>query len=159
MNLLTGRSALMTATVSAAAMGGVFFAFSTFIMKGLDQLPPAQGAAAMQHINKYAPTPWFMIPLFGTAALGAGFAIRAIGHLDEPGARYQLAGGALYLIAVIVTVAYHVPKNDALAALDPSAPASIDFWKDFAPSWTSANHLRTVACLGAAIAWTLALRA
>lgn len=153
------RAVTLACAVGSGAVGGVFFAFSTFIMKGLDQLPPAHGAAAMQQINKYAPTPWFMIPLFGTAALGVGFAIRAIGHLDEPGARYQLAGGALYLVAIVLTVAYHVPKNDALAALDPSAPPTAAFWKDYVTSWTALNHVRTITCLGAAIAWTLALRA
>lgn len=75
------------------------------------------------------------------------------------GARYQLAGSALYLVAVGLTVAYHVPKNDALAALDLSAPATVGFWTDYVTSWTALHHLRTVTCLGAALAWALDLRA
>lgn len=70
-----------------------------------------------------------------------------------------MSSRSLYLVAVGLTVAYHVPKNDALAALDLSAPATVGFWRDCVTSWTALNHLRTVTCLGAALAWTLALRA
>ena len=38
-------------------VAGVFFAFSTFVMKALGKLPPAQGVAAMQSI-----TSWCSIP-------------------------------------------------------------------------------------------------
>ena len=37
--------------IGAGIIGGVFFAFSTFIMKALAELPASQGAAAMQRIN------------------------------------------------------------------------------------------------------------
>jgi uncharacterized membrane protein len=37
-------------------VGGIFFAFSAFVMKALDRLPPAQGIAAMQSIN--VPSTW-----------------------------------------------------------------------------------------------------
>jgi len=63
LNLLTGVAALGSATV-----GGVFYGFSTFIMRGLRQLPPASGAAAMQQINIAAVRPGLMAALFGTAA-------------------------------------------------------------------------------------------
>jgi uncharacterized membrane protein len=105
--------ALGVAAVSAAAMGGVFFAFSTFVMAALGRLPPAQGMAAMQEINRTAPTPWFMVPLFGTAALGIGVAVGAAG---EPGAALAVAGAAVYLAGVVLTVAYHVPRRGARPA-------------------------------------------
>ena len=38
-------------------MAGVFFAFSTFVMKALARLQPAQGIAAMQAINITAINP------------------------------------------------------------------------------------------------------
>ena len=37
--------------VAAGTVGGVFFAFSTFVMKALARLPHAQAIAAMQSIN------------------------------------------------------------------------------------------------------------
>lgn len=51
------------AVLGALACGlaaGAFAAFSTFVMKGLAALPPAQGIAAMQAINVTAVGPWFM---------------------------------------------------------------------------------------------------
>jgi uncharacterized membrane protein len=39
------------AALGAALNGGVFFAFSTFVMSGLARLRPADGIAAMQSIN------------------------------------------------------------------------------------------------------------
>ena len=51
----------------AGVVGGVMFAFSTFIMTGLGRLDPAQGISAMQAINREAPNFWFMTALFGTA--------------------------------------------------------------------------------------------
>ena len=37
--------------LGAAMIGGVFFAFSSFVMKALARLPSAEGIAAMQSIN------------------------------------------------------------------------------------------------------------
>jgi len=59
----------MIAAVGAGLSAGVFFAFSTFVMKALGRLPDTEGISAMQAINKAAPTPAFMAALFGTAAV------------------------------------------------------------------------------------------
>jgi hypothetical protein len=37
--------------IGAATMGGVFFAFSTFVIKALARLPAGEGVAAMQRTN------------------------------------------------------------------------------------------------------------
>lgn len=50
-------------------MAGVFFAFSTFVMKALGARPLAQGIAAMQSINVAVINRWFMAAFFGTALL------------------------------------------------------------------------------------------
>ena len=39
------------ATISSAAVGGLFYAFSTFVMKGLDRTEPAEALTAMRGIN------------------------------------------------------------------------------------------------------------
>ncbi|HET9611474.1 MAG TPA: anthrone oxygenase family protein [Acidimicrobiales bacterium] len=147
--------ALGVAAVSAAAMGGVFFAFSTFVMRALGWLPPAPGMAAMQQINRAAPTPWFMVPLFGTAVVGVGAAVGAAG---EPGATLAVAGAVVYLAGLVLTIAYHVPRNEALDRLDAASPASEPAWSTYLRTWTAANHLRTLTCLAAAAAWVVALR-
>ena len=66
--MVTWQRVKVAAAVGAGTAGGVFFAFSTFVMRALDRLPPAHSLAAMQAINKDAPNPLFMAALFGTAA-------------------------------------------------------------------------------------------
>ena len=61
------ESLIVATAIACATMGGVFFAFSSFVMQALKRLPPAQGIAAMQSINIVAVTPVFMTALFGTA--------------------------------------------------------------------------------------------
>src|SRR5262245_56483306 len=58
------RTLTVIAALGAALSAGVFFAFSTFVMQALRRLPDEQGLAAMQAINKAAPTPLFMLALF-----------------------------------------------------------------------------------------------
>ena len=53
--------------VGAAIVGGVFFAFSTFLMKALAHLPASQGVVAMQRINVVVLNPMFFGAFFGTA--------------------------------------------------------------------------------------------
>ena len=156
--LLTTRTALTaTAAVGAGAMGGVFFAFSTFVMPALGRLRTADAVIAMQAVNRAAPTPWFMVPLFGTAALGVGLAVQAVRSPDQPDRVLVVAGAAAYLVVVVVTVAYHVPRNDALAKVDPGAASTVTAWSDYLRTWTRANHARALGGLVAAGCWAVAL--
>jgi uncharacterized membrane protein len=78
-------------------MGGVFFAFSAFVMNALANLATAQGIAAMQSINRSAIRPTFMIALFGTALTCAAVGVRSVIAWGQPGAAWALAGATLYL--------------------------------------------------------------
>ena len=99
---------------------GVFFAFSSFVMKALACLQPAQGVAAMQAINVAAVTPAFMAALFGTAVACGVLAVWALFAWDERFAPYLLVGSLLYLVGtILLTIAYHVPRNDALVRVEP----------------------------------------
>jgi uncharacterized membrane protein len=148
--------ALLTA-VGAAVAGGVFFAFSTFVMAGLGRLPAAQGAAAMQQINLTAVRPAFMTLLFGTAAGCVVLAVHAARAGTGRSSAFLVAGAGLYLVGAIgLTIAYNVPRNDTLAALDPSAAATPAAWADYLTAWTRANHVRTAASIAAAAAFLVA---
>ena len=134
----------IAAAVACATVGGVFFAFSSFVMAALRRLPSAQGIAAMQSINVLAVTPVFMTALFGTAALCVALAI------VEPSG-LVLAAAATYVVGILgVTMAYTVPRNDALMRLDPDAPGAPAAWERFVREWTAANHVRTLAGIAAA---------
>ncbi|HEX2029611.1 MAG TPA: hypothetical protein VHF25_16640, partial [Nitriliruptorales bacterium] len=91
-------------------VGGVFFAFSAFVMKALGRLPAEQGVAAMQAINVAAITPAFMATLFGTAVACGALAVWALLAWDQRFSPYLLVGGALYLVGtILLTIVYHVP--------------------------------------------------
>ena len=137
---------------------GVFFGFSSFVMKALARLPPAGGIAAMQSINVVAVTPAFMTALFGTSAACVALAVWALAGWDGSFSPYLLAGSALYLAGTIgLTIAYHVPRNDALATADPQDPGAAGQWTRYVAEWTRWNHVRALAALAAAAALTAAL--
>ena len=149
---------VVAAAVGSGLAGGVFFAFSTFVMSGIRRLPPSQGVTTMQAINERATTPAFMTLLFGTAALALGLGVDAVAHRDEDTWGWVAAGSVAYLTAIILTAAFHVPRNDALAALDPDSAEAAARWADYLREWVAGNHLRTATCTIAAVAFTLGSR-
>ena len=156
----TFRGMTLAAVVGCGAIGGVFFAFSAFVMAGLNRLPSARGIAAMQSINITAVRPGLMIGLFGTAALCVVLGIYAGLHWGDRRSAFLLAGSLLYLgCAVVVTAAANVPLNDSLANLDPNSSGAASQWAHYVSSWTAWNHVRMVGSLAAAASFVLALTA
>jgi uncharacterized membrane protein len=146
------------AALGCGLIGGVFFAFSGFVMKALARLPPAQGIAAMQSINVVAVTPPLMVALFGTALACVALAVAALVGWGRPGNAYLLAGGLLYLAGVVgVTIVGNLPRNNALAAVDPAGADGASQWARYVSGWTAWNTVRTVAAIAAAAALTIAL--
>ena len=148
------------AALGCGVAAGVFFAFSAFIMRALDRLPAPQAIAAMQAINVAAITPAFMVVLLGTALACGALVVSSLFMWEEPYAVYLLLGGGLYLIGAIgPTGAYHVPRNDALAEVEPLGAGAEEDWSHYLSGWTAWNHLRFAAALVASAALTIALLA
>ena len=149
----------LAAAVGSGLIAGVFFAFSTFVMRALARLPAAQGIAAMKSLNVAVINPLFLAPFLGTAALSAAAIAVAVTRWGQPGAAYLLAGGALYLFGTFgVTVACNVPLNDQLAKVAPTDPDAAGRWADYLRRWTAWNHARTAAGVAAMAAFVLARR-
>jgi uncharacterized membrane protein len=140
---------LMWATaLGCGLVAGVFFAFSTFVMAGLRRLPAGAGLAAMRSINVTAVTPAFMTLLFGTAAAGLALAATGLTERHVAYVPWAVASAAVYLVGVVgMTAGFHVPRNDALARLDPDGADATGAWRHYARVWTAGNHVRTVAAL------------
>jgi uncharacterized membrane protein len=147
----------LLAAIGAGIIAGVFFAFSTFIMRALAQLAPDRGMEAMQTINIVVINPLFLVPFMGTALLCLAVAIGAI--LDWNGAALlRLVGSAAYVLGVFaITMARNVPLNNALAAATPDE-AGQSLWAAYLRRWTRWNHVRTVAAIAAMVCLILALR-
>jgi len=148
----------LIAALGSGLVAGTFFAFSTFVMKSLAQLPARDGMTAMQSINLVILGSLFMPVFFGTAALSILALIVAFLRWNEPGAVYLFSGGLFYLVgSFMVTVVFNVPLNVALDSAKPADSASATLWAGYVRKWTRWNHVRTVASLAAAAAFALAL--
>ena len=144
----------LAATVVAAAVGsgltgGVYFAFSTFVMRALDDLAGDRSIEAMQAINRRAVTPLFMTALFGTAAAAVALGTEGIDARSTREGQLLLAGASAYLASVALTVAVHVPRNERLAAVATSSSEAAGIWRRYSRAWTAGNHVRTACAVGA----------
>ncbi|GAB2963307.1 DUF1772 domain-containing protein [Streptomyces pseudoechinosporeus] len=139
-------------------VAGVFFGFSTFIMRGLAALPPAQGVAAMKSINVTVLAPAFMIVFVGSAVLCAVLAVVTFVLWPDEGTVELLLGSALYLFGCFgVTMVANVPRNEKLVTMDPGTREAAAYWSSYVSEWTMWNHVRTAASAAAAISYVLAL--
>jgi len=138
-------------------LGGLYFAFSAFIMTALDRAGVAHGVAAMNAINVQIVRSLFM-PLFLGTTLGSA-ALATIGLLNpSPAGTLQLAGGVLYVLGMFgVTMIWNVPLNNALVAAE-GKPEAGAVWSIYLKQWTRWNHLRTLASTGATALFIAALR-
>jgi len=158
--LMDGFLAMVTlvAALGCGVVAGVFFAFSAFVMKAFDRLPASRAVAVMQEINTAAPTPAFMVVLFGTALACGVLVPWSLFVWGGPSAVYLLVGGGLYLIfAIGLTVVYHVPRNEALARVEASGTEAESRWSGYVAGWTVWNHLRFAGALAASASLVMAL--
>ncbi|MER9934856.1 anthrone oxygenase family protein [Mesorhizobium sp. M0088] len=150
---------IFIAAIGSGVVGGVFFAFSSFVMPGLARMPAAGGLAAMNSINVTAVTPLFMTALFGTALVCVLVAIGAVMGWSQPGSLWLIAGSLLYLIGiVVVTMIFNVPLNDALAAVDPASSNGASLWSRYLNEWVMWNHVRTISGIAALASFWFATR-
>jgi len=146
------------ALLGSALVGGIFFAFSSFIMKALAGIPPAEGIGAMQSINVVVINPSFLGTFFGTAVLSLVAGGLALARWGYPSALLFLAGALFYLVGtILVTMLGNVPLNNQLAIVSATDPGTREVWEHYLDRWTMWNHVRTVAATVAALLYTLGL--
>lgn len=140
------QSITIAAAVGSGLMAGAFMAFSTFVMAGLRDVPDATGLSVMQAINRRAPRGLFVTTLMLTALLAV--AVIVVAFLPWTDASpLRIAGGIASLVQMGMTAGFHVPRNDRLDRLDASSASSRAAWRAYARTWTSGNHVRTLASL------------
>lgn len=137
--------------IGAGIVGGVFFAFSTFVMKALAQLPASQGIAAMQRINVVVLNPLFMAAFLGTALLSAACVLISVMDWGSVPSFLLFAAGLVYLLgSFLVTIGFNVPHNERLASLDPESSQAAGYWLVYLREWLLWNHVRLVASVASA---------
>jgi uncharacterized membrane protein len=144
--------------LGAAIVGGVFFAFSTFVMKALAQLPPSQGIAAMQRINVVVLNPLFLGVFVGTAVLAVVCVAAGFFAWGTPRSVLLVAAGVLYLFGSFgVTAAFNVPRNERLARMASGSEEAAAYWTTYVREWQRWNHVRTAASVASAACAAAAL--
>ena len=147
-----------TALLGSALVGGIFFAFSSFIMKALARVPTAEGIVAMQSINVVVLNASFLGAFIGTVVLSLGAGGLALAGWGRPSASFFLGGAIFYLVGTFGVTAFgNIPLNNQLAAVAATDPGSRDVWEHYLVRWTRWNHVRTAAAMAAALLYSLGL--
>ncbi len=139
---------LQLTVIALAFVGGVFLAFSDFIMRSLARTSGSGGVEAMQSINREV-FHWVFMALFlglvPVVLLVTGYAGLFLGQ--GAGVLFALAGG-VYLIGCFgVTALCNVPMNKALAEMDVSEASTQQYWTTtYLRRWTFWNTVRTISC-------------
>ena len=154
----TATASAVVALLGSALIAGVFFAFSSFIMKALARVPSHEGIAAMQSINVVVLNRSFLGVFIGTTVISVLVAVLAIKSWGTSSAPYFLVGALLYVAGTfLVTGLGNVPLNDQLAAVSATDSEAVAVWDHYLDRWTLLNTIRTVAAGAAALMFTFGL--
>ncbi len=152
--------ACAAAVVVCGLIAGVFLAFSDFVMKALIGASPAGGIEAMQLINRKVYGSVFMALLIAMLVISVALVPYAVVYMTSPAVVWIICGCVLYLIGVfIVTVAFNVPMNQRLDAMNHESNETASYWTVYASSWTLWNHVRTIASIGCVVCFLIAIHA
>ena len=149
---------IFIAVLGAGIIAGVFFTFSTFVMKSLAVLSPQKGIAAMQSINLIILKSLFILVFMGTSLLSLVLGIMAILKWGQPGMVFLLVASALFVVgSFLVTMVFNVPLNNELDAVGSNSAEAIPVWERYLSDWVIWNHVRTIASLAASGGFIYAL--
>lgn len=150
---------LIAALLGSALVGGIFFAFSTFIMKALGSIPAAEGMRAMQSINVVVINPAFLGVFFGASIVSLALIVAFFtAESSQPMPHWFLVGAINYLAGTfLVTALGNVPLNNQLAQASADDPQGQSLWRTYLKRWTLLNHVRTAAAMLAAFCFTAGL--
>lgn len=130
------------AALASAAVGGLFYAFSTFVMRGLNRTGPVEAFTAMRGINAEADAnPAFLLFFLGSALLALAVGVVALTRIGQPGSWVLLAGAIFGVLGLVITMMFNVPLNNHLMRADPADAAAE--WQSYFTTWTAWNHVRT----------------
>jgi uncharacterized membrane protein len=147
---------LITAIVAAGLQAGTYYVWACGVMPGLARVDDHTFVTTLDQVNQAIVNPVFMLTFLGAPILAAAAAITG----PSAARPWLIAGLALTVATVAVTVVGNVPLNDALsraASTDTDVAAAR---AAFETAWVRWNVLRTLTSTAAlaALGWA-ALRA
>lgn len=138
---------LQFSILAYAVVGGVFLAFSDFIMRSLASTP--KGAIGMQIINREVFRWVFMTLFIALAPLSIMMAAYGFLYIEGYLGFLMTFAGLSYFIGCFgVTVIHNVPMNNTLAQHVANTAELTLYWEiTYIPRWTFWNNVRTAACI------------
>lgn len=129
----------------SAVVGGVFSAFSEFIMSALLKAEPAPGIEAMQHINRDVIKTQFVAGILSIAAFSMLFALYSFASFEGAALVTLMLAPLVYLPSVfLMTIFGNVPMNNRLESLDHKSEQAHAYWREYGEKWNRLNHLRSI---------------
>ena len=146
-----GQLLLHLGVLGAGVLSGLYFIFSFCVMQSLDAQPAASAIATMNSINVVIVNPLFILFFMGTPIVCAVLLWSCLrDSLGSSADNTLTAAGALTLLLgeFVLTLAIHIPKNNALAAYASLGSASdAATWAKYYTTWTQWNHVRMLASM------------
>ena len=100
---------LLSGRTLSGLLAGLYFAYAVSVMPALRSMDDATFAAVMNRINVVIVNPVFLTVFLGAPAL-------AVALLVWDRSPWAIAGAALAVVTLLVTVVFNIPLNNALAA-------------------------------------------
>lgn len=132
------------AIISFGFLGGVYFAFSFFVMESLNKIDHKEAIKAMNSINLVILKSPFMILFFFSSFIALALFLKSIFAYEILSSRGFAS--LVFLIGMFLCTAIkNVPLNDKLASFNDSLSPEIE-WNYYYKNWTMWNHVRTASC-------------
>jgi uncharacterized membrane protein len=129
----------------SAVIGGVFSAFSEFVMSALLKTESAGAIEAMQHINRDVIKTQFVAGIISIAIFSLLFTLYGIFVFEGAALGALILAAAIYLPSVfLMTMLGNVPMNNRLESLNHKSEEAHAYWREYGEKWTRFNHLRSV---------------
>ncbi|MBB5870337.1 putative membrane protein [Allocatelliglobosispora scoriae] len=139
---------LIAATMTVGLAAGLFAAFAYSVMPGLDKAGDKTFTEAMQQINNALVNGWLVLIFVGGAVFT--LLINALYLFGDGGdaTPWLIAALVLYLVAVVVTYAVHVPLNKQIT--EDGGPSERAAMRDRVEGpWAGWNVVRAVSSTAA----------
>ncbi len=141
----------------SAVIGGVFSAFSEFVMSGLQQTQPSGGIEAMQHINRTVIKTQFVAGILLIGPFSILLSLYSLLTFEGVALIPLIMAPLVYLPTVLlITMFGNVPMNNRLERLDHGSLEAEIYWRQYGRFWTKLNHIRTLGSVLTAILYIIA---
>ena len=138
--------------VWSAVIGGVFSAFSEFIMSALMRTNPEGGIEAMQQINHTVIKTQFVVGILAIAGVSIAFAVYGNSTFSGGARRAVILAPMIYIPSVfLMTICGNVPMNNKLKSFAYTSSEAKSYWPVYGRVWTRLNHVRTLGSVATSV--------